>query len=82
MSVRFVRYGLTKNIGNYESERIDVEVEREPEEDFDACVKRARDLCSQALADTDSVRKKSRVKKALRNGDIDTLRELLESDFG
>lgn len=81
MSVRFVRYGLTKNIGNYESERIDVEVEPEAGEDFDACVKRARGLCEQALTDTESGRKKSRVKAALKKGDIDTLRELLDADF-
>lgn len=43
-----VRIGRTFNLGNYESERVDVEVALDPGESFDAAVQRARALCNSA----------------------------------
>ncbi len=43
-----VRIGRTFNLGNYESERVDVEVALDPGESFDSAVQRARTLCNSA----------------------------------
>lgn len=70
-TVRFIRYGMTKNLGNYESERIDVEIVAEPREDFDKAVKRARGLCLRALQDTERSRKAKKAREVLKKHNIE-----------
>lgn len=47
-TVTAIRIGRTFNLGNYESERVDVEVTIDPGETFDAAVARARELVQSA----------------------------------
>jgi hypothetical protein len=77
MKVKCVRYGVTKNVGNYESERLDVEVEAEEGESFDDMLARAKTLLDGALGDTEKKRNAKRLKAALKSGDIETIRELV-----
>lgn len=47
-TVRAIRIGRTYNLGNYESERVDVEVTLDKGESFEAACDRARELCEAA----------------------------------
>lgn len=47
-TVTAIRIGRTFNLGNYESERVDVEVTIDPGESFDDAVARARELVQSA----------------------------------
>ena len=80
LGVKEVRFGVTKNMGNFESERIDVTVERINSEPFDDLVKRARGLCYRGLGDIKSRRKKNALREAAKRRDWRTLDALLDDN--
>ena len=82
-SVQEVRFGVTKNMGNFESERIDVTIAREDGESFDSMVKRARTLCYRGLGDFKARQRKNRLREALREKGVKLdaqLEELIDAD--
>lgn len=82
-SVKEVRFGVTKNMGNFESERIDVTIAREDGESFDSMVKRARALCYRGLGDFKARQRKNRLREKLREKGVKLdaeLEDLIDAD--
>lgn len=82
-SVQEVRFGVTKNMGNFESERIDVTIAREDGESFDSMVKHARELCYRGLGDFKARQRKNRLREKLREKGVkldDELEDLIGDD--
>lgn len=44
MIIKTISYGFTKNLGNYQSERLDITVELDHDDDFDESVEALKQL--------------------------------------
>ena len=56
MIIKTISYGFTKNLGNYQSERLDVCIELAHDDDFDLCVQALKELVHRELGVIQSVK--------------------------